>query len=112
MDRIENLAATTKGVPLPPGYSPVDPANLIPDVPDDNTWDAYDGKNDIGALQAFYYRELPIYGWEISEFIPFPNQVDIHFARLRIQKGNLTATLGLMPTAEKKVLGKIVVKYE
>jgi len=112
VDRIENLTATAEGIPLPPGYSPVDPASLVPDVPDDNNWGAYDGKSDIGALQAFFYRELPHYGWEILEYIPFPNQVDIHFARLRIQKSNLTATLGIIPNTEKKALGKIVVKYE
>ncbi len=112
VDRIENLAETAEGVPLPPDYTPVDPASLIPDVQDNNNWQAYDGNSDIGAVQAFFYRELPLYGWEIREFIPFPNQVDIHFARLRIVKDNLTATLGIIPSAEKKALGKIVIKFE
>ncbi len=99
-------------LPLPPNYLPVSPSNLVPDASDDELWQAYDGKSDLGALQAFYFRELPVYGWEIQEFIPFPNQVDVSFARLRIQKGELLATLGILPFGKKRPIGKIVVKYE
>ncbi|MEA3336621.1 MAG: hypothetical protein U9R25_11970 [Chloroflexota bacterium] len=112
LDHINDLTINERGLPLPPDYAPVPPASLVPDAPNDDSWQAYDGSSDIGALQAFYYRELPHYGWEISEFIPFPNQVDIHFARLRICKEDIVATLGIIPTAEKKAMGKIVVKYE
>jgi hypothetical protein len=111
LPRVEGLAATAEGLPLPPKYAPVDPASLVPDA--QGNWQAYAGASDLGALQAFYYRELPNYGWEISEFIPFPNQVEIDFARLRIRKDGLVATLGLLPTDDaKKPLGKIVLKYE
>ncbi|MBT6059861.1 MAG: hypothetical protein HOG55_01555, partial [Anaerolineae bacterium] len=51
-------------------------------------------------------------GWGINEFIPFPNQVDVGFARLLIHKDNLIATLGILPFGDKEPLGKIVVKYE
>ncbi len=112
LEQIEGLATTAEGVPLPPDYAPVDPASLVPDAQDDESWQAYDGSSNIGALQAFYYRELPQHGWEISEFIPFPNQVDIHFVRLRIHKENITATLGILPSEGKKPFGKIVIKYE
>lgn len=111
LSKVEGLAATAEGLPLPPNYAPVDPASLVPDA--QGNWQAYAGASGIGALQAFYYRELPNYGWEISEFIPFPNQVEIDFARLRIHKDGLTATLGILPTDDaKKPLGKIVIKYE
>ncbi len=112
LDRVNNLSANEKGLPLPPDYASVDPASLVPDAQNDGSWQAYDGSSDIGALQAFYFRELPQHDWVISEFIPFPNQVEIDFARLRIHKDDLTATLGILPTAEKKPQGKIVVKYE
>jgi hypothetical protein len=111
LEKIEGFVSSPEGVPLPPNYTPVDPASLVPDA--QGNWQAYTGTSDIGALQAFYYRELPNYGWEISEFIPLPNQVDIDFARLRIHKDSLTATLGILPTDNaKKPLGKIVVKFE
>jgi hypothetical protein len=111
-DRIDGLTINERGLPVPPGYAPIDPVNLVPDAQNDDSWQAYDGSSDIGALQAFYYRELPHYGWEINEFIPFPNQVDIYFARLRIYKDDIAATLGIIPITEKKPMGKIVVKYE
>ncbi len=111
LERIEGLATTAEGLPLPPDYAPVDPASLVPDAGDDDNWQAYDGQSDIGALQAFYYREAPVHGWEISEFIPFPSETEIDFARLRIRKGDLSATLGILPTAEKKPLGRILIKY-
>ena len=111
LEKVEGLVTTPEGLPLPPNYAPVDPASLVPDA--QGNWQAFTGTSDIGALQAFYYRELPNFGWEISEFIPFPNQVNIDFARLRIHKDSLTATLGILPTDNaKKPLGKIVVKFE
>jgi len=112
LDGIKGLATNTENLPIPPNYQALDPASLIPDAKDDDSWQAYEGKSDIGALQNFYYRELPNYGWEISEFIPFPNQVDVDFARLRIHKGDISATLGILPFGEKKPLGKIVIKIE
>jgi len=109
--RAEGLSASAEGLPLPPNYAPIDPASLVPDA--QGNWQAYAGESDLGALQAFYYRELPNFGWEISEFIPFPNQVEIDFARLRIHKDGLTATLGLLPVGEaKQPLGNLVIKYE
>ena len=112
LDHSNNLSVNENGLPLPPRYTPVNPLSLVPDAQNNGTWQAYSGNSDIGALQAFYFRELPQYGWEISEFIPFPNQVGIDFARLRIHKDNLTATFGILPTPEKKPQGKIVIRYE
>ena len=111
LDGIKGLATNAEGLPLPPNYQALDPATLVPDAKNDASWQAYDGESDLGALQNFYYRELPHYGWKISEFIPFPNQADVDFSRLRIHKDDLTATLGILPFGEKKPLGKIVVKY-
>ncbi|MBT3314730.1 MAG: hypothetical protein HN390_08950 [Anaerolineae bacterium] len=112
LERIENLATNADNLPLPRNYALVDPVSLIPDVKNVERWQAYAGDSELAALQAFYYRELPQHGWEISEFIPFPNQEEIGFARLRIHKDDLTATLGILPTGEKKLLGQIVVMYD
>ena len=112
LDGLKGLDTTEDNLPLPPNYLAVSADTLVPDAKNDDSWIAYDGQSDIAALQNFYYRELPQYGWEINEFIPFPNQVDVGFARLRIHKDNLIATLGILPFGDKEPLGKIVVKYE
>lgn len=112
LKQIEGLDANTEGLPLPPNYIPVDPTTHIHDLSGRDNWKAYEGNSALNALQNFYYRELPHHGWEIREFIPYPNQVEISFARLRIHKDDLSATLGILPTVEKNPYGKIVVKYE
>ncbi len=112
LDGVLGLNKTNDNLPIPPNYLPIKADTLVPDAKDDGNWLAYDGESDIAALQNFYYRELPQHGWEIGEFIPFPNQVEVGFARLRIHKGDVTATLGILPFGEKKPLGKVVVKYE
>ncbi len=112
LDRTAGLDTTPENIPLPPEYAAADPASLVPDVRDPENWQAYTGSSDIGALQAFYYRELPNHGWEIQEFIPWPNQVNIDFVRLRIQKDGLTATLGILPGPEKRPAGQIVIKKD
>ena len=112
LDKVDWNGARLEPVPVPPQYTSVPPQTLVPDAANGKLWRAYDGESDLGALQNFYYRELPNFGWEISEFIPFPNQVDVGFARLRIHKEGLSATLGILPFGEKKPSGKIVIKYE
>ncbi len=112
LDGVKSLETDADGLPVPPQYAAVPPQTLVPDAADEKLWRAYEGSADLGALQHFYYRELPNFGWEISEFIPFPNQVNVGFARLRIHKDDLTATLGILPFGEKNPTGKVVVKYE
>jgi len=84
----------------------------IPDIREPELWQAYTGSSGIGALQAFYWRELPAHGWEITEFISLPNQADLDFVRLQIRKGGTSATLGIMPSEGKNPLGKIAIKYQ
>jgi len=112
LERIEGLETNVDHLPVPPQYISVAPHTLVPDALDDGSWHAYEGTAEIGALQAFYYRELPQHGWEIGEFIPYPNQVDIDFARLRIRKDDRVATLGILPFGTRKPTGKIVVKFD
>jgi hypothetical protein len=110
--QVNGITVNEENLPLPPDYLAEDPVKFLPDIKSDERWKAYTGTSDIGALQAFYYRELPNYGWEISEFIPSPNQVKLGFARIRIHRNDLTATLGILPAAGKKALANVAIRYE
>ncbi|MFL7871191.1 MAG: hypothetical protein AB8I58_20345 [Anaerolineales bacterium] len=112
LKKVNGVSVNEENLPLPPNYHSEDPVKFLPDINPDESWKAYAGTSDLGALQAYYYRELPNFGWEISEFIPYPNQVNVSFARIRIHKNDLTATLGLLPTTGKKPFGHVVIKYE
>lgn len=101
--RIPGLRQTAEGLPLPPDYTAVDPVNIINDITDPEQWRAYDGKDSIGALQAFYLREAPIYDWEVAEYVPFPSPADLGFARLKLRKGDRQVTLGIMPFDKEKI---------
>ena len=99
----ENLSP--EGVPLPPGYSGIDPTTVIDDIHDTALWHAYDGAADMGALQSFFVRTLPANNWDIKEYVPYTTLSDLGFARYKIQKGNRVLTLGLMPGREEIVDG-------
>lgn len=96
-NRILGIKASREGLPLPPKYVPVDPKNILTDIPDPQHWRAYSGKAGIGALQAFYLREIPIHNWEMEEYMPFPSSSDLGFARFQLRKDKLKIMLGLMP---------------
>jgi hypothetical protein len=98
---IDNLAANEWDLPLPPGYTPVEPLSLIPDIADLENWQAYRGESAIDALQAFYHRELDHFGWQITDYIPFPGQADLGFARFQARKGEQAITLGILPFGDK-----------
>jgi hypothetical protein len=112
--RILGIATTREGIPLPPGYTPVEPQTVIQDIVDPGQWRAYDGKDGVGALQAFYLREAPIHNWEVEEYVPFPSPSDLGFSRLRLRKGERVVTLGIMPFDVEKVTSsspaKLVIK--
>ena len=96
-NRILGIKTNREGIPLPPGYEPVDPKSILADVSDPTNWRAYSGKAGIGALQAFYLREVPIHNWEMDEYVPFPGASELGFARLQLRRSNLKITLGMMP---------------
>lgn len=105
-----------EGLPLPPGYSPIDPRQVIQDISTPEEWQAYEGSDQIGALQAFYWREAPNYGWKMVEFIPFPSPAsDLGFVRVSLHKEGRNAVLGLMPYGDEPLTSKsparIIVKY-
>lgn len=109
-NRFELSQTSPEGLPLPPGYIPVEPQSILADIPDPQSWRGYTGNagtstgfrhaqpvSSVGALQAFYLRELPRYGWKIEEYVPFPGPSELGFARFRLRRDNLHITLGLMP---------------
>jgi len=91
------LAYEPSGLPLPPGYAMAAPVEIIADIEDPTQWRAYCGQSPIGALQAFYLREVQRNGWEIDSFEPFPGLTDLGFARFQLHKQETSLTLGLMP---------------
>jgi hypothetical protein len=101
--RITGLKQTREGLPLPPNYAPVDPKSIINDIADPEHWQAYDGQDGIGALQAFYLREAPIHDWELVEYVPFPGPGDLGFSRLKMRRGDQQVTLGIMPFDKEKI---------
>jgi hypothetical protein len=96
-DRIQGIETSAEGLPLPPGYMSAEPKSILPDIPDPRQWRAYSGREGIGALQAFYLREIPTHNWRIVEYVPFPGEFDLGFARLQLQKDGRQVTLGIMP---------------
>lgn len=91
-----------QGLPLPPGYTPADPEEIIEgiEVPGNggpSPWSAYRGNAGVDALQAFYLREAPAHDWEIEEYIPFPHPEASGFARLKLRSQADRLILGLMP---------------
>jgi hypothetical protein len=96
-NRFELSQTSPEGLPLPPDYVPAEPQSILADIPNPQSWRGYTGNVGIGALQAFYLRELPRYGWKIEEYVPFPGPSELGFARFRLRRDNLHITLGLMP---------------
>jgi hypothetical protein len=96
-NRILGIKTNREGLPMPEGYASVDPKSILPDIPNPEQWRAYAGTGGIGALQAFYLRELPVHNWEITEYVPFPGPSDLGFARMQLRRGDRKITLGIMP---------------
>ena len=96
-DRILGIKTNPEGIPLPPGYKVVDPKTILTDISNPANWRAYSGKAGIGALQAFYLREVPIHNWEMEEYVPFPSTAELGFARFQLRRRDRKITLGMMP---------------
>jgi hypothetical protein len=97
LNRIPGIQISREGIPVPPGYQAVDPKSILNDISDPANWRAYAGKAGIGALQAFFLREIPVHNWEMEEYAPFPSSSELGFARLQLHKQDQKITLGMMP---------------
>jgi hypothetical protein len=78
---------------------------VIDDIDTPEAWEGYQTEDSIGALQAFYQRELPAAGWTVREFVPFPGS-SLGFARFNLRKDSQAVVLGIMPQGERPVLKK------
>jgi hypothetical protein len=105
-----NIDTHDWGFPLPPDYTQTDPKKFLNDIEDTTLWQAYDGQASVGALQAFFLRELSNYSWDIEEYVPFPAQTNLGFARFKIRKGERLLTLGLLPIGDVTATGKVVIR--
>ncbi|MBN2550113.1 MAG: hypothetical protein JXB15_13195 [Anaerolineales bacterium] len=113
LPNVSGVLVTDEGLPLPPGYIPANPQDIVDSITNPDQWLAYDGQSSAGALQAFYWREAPHYGWQITEYVPFPSPAELGFARFSMAKGNRTLTLGIMPYQDqdtKETLARLVFK--
>lgn len=110
---VAGVLTSEEGLPLPPGYTPIQVETILEDIADPTLWRAYNGQSGVDGLQAFYLREASNYGWNVEEYIPFPSPADLGFARLSLMKDNQKITLGIMPyTIEDKGYqpGRLVIK--
>jgi hypothetical protein len=110
IDKAKGVSTTTAGIPLPPAVTPADPNTVINDIIEPQAWEAYQSHHPLGQLQAFYTRELPQYEWDIEEYIPFPNQGEHPFARLKANKGERSTLIGLFPGTETEQANAVVFK--
>lgn len=110
--RADEIKTNFIGLPIPPAYEQADPGKLLSDIEEHKYWLAYEGDDGVGALQNFYVRELPNYGWKILSFEPYPDSKDVGFARFILRKEEQSVTLGILPFGDKFKTGKIVVKLE
>ncbi len=110
---VEETPENARGFPIPPAYTPVPPRSIVPDVTEDQDWEAYSGSAGAGALQAFYLRETQARGWKLQMMEPFPGPFELGFARLRLEKEGAAATLGIMPQgADTTSPADVVIQFE
>lgn len=113
-ESVEGVEVNEAGIPIPPGYEPADPRAVIPDIEESANWLGYEGESSVGGLQAFYLREAQAAGWEMGEFVPFPAEPGLGFARLTLAKGEKEAVVGILPVGKETVgansTGTVVIK--
>ena len=107
---VEDLPQNEFGLPLPTATTPANPLSIVADIPDPENWLAYQTEYSPGALQAFYLRELPRLGWDITRYVPYPNSGELPFARVLMNKSGRNYSLGIMPGEEDGQAGSIVLK--
>lgn len=114
INRAPNLLTTPDTLPLPPGYTPIDPRSLVNDIQDIAEWQAYTGSASVSALQAFYLREAANHGWAVLSYEPLSGRNDLGFARLELRQGIRSLMLGILPIGDAPVNssspGSLVIK--
>lgn len=110
VNHTDGIISNSYGFPLPSLAKPIDPLLIVDDIQDPENWEAYQGKFSVGSLQAFYNRELPGFDWQVNRYVPFPNPGNLPFARLMVEKDDLSYSLGLLPGPDEDFLGYIMLK--
>jgi hypothetical protein len=106
LPHVQTLMLSQDGLPLPSGSRAINPSQALKDIPDPENWQAFETDHILGGVQAFYFREAPFAGWSIEEFLPYPGKHNLPFARLRLQKDDLVAGLGLIPSPQSAGTGE------
>ena len=112
LEGVDEMEQLPNGFPLPSEIKSADPLAIVPDIPDPGNWQAFQGNLNLGGLQAFYLRELPRHGWNVTRYVPFPNQGELPFSRIITERDGQNYTIGLMPGRGTSRQTSIVLKYE
>ena len=112
VNHTDGIISNSYGFPLPSLSKPVDPLLIVDDIQDLENWEAYQGEFSVGSLQAFYNRELANFNWHVKRYVPFPNPGNLPFARMLLEKDDLSCSLGLMPGVDSENTGNILLKKD
>lgn len=95
---VSGVTLSARGMPLPTGSLPVEPADVFPDITAADHWETYRASAAVDALQIFYAREAPAHGWEVLGYSPYPNRDPaIQHASLVLYRDGCGAAVHLLP---------------
>ena len=100
LNGVGGLSFHPSGLPLPPECTPLPTDEVIADIGAEGSWEAFETPHSMGAVQAFYWREAPAAGWEITSFQPYPGDHPHPFARVGLRKSSKVMALGILPHAQ------------
>ncbi len=86
LDGVPDLPQHPCGLPLPPDCTPMPASEILEDLGSQGSWEVFRTPHSMGAVQAFYWREAPAAGWEITSFQPYPGEHPLPFARVGLHK--------------------------
>ncbi|NPA92019.1 MAG: hypothetical protein GXO55_11350 [Chloroflexi bacterium] len=110
VERTEGVSLDDWHIPVPPGYTPAPPGEVVEGDLSGQKWKAYTGDAPIAALQVFFLRELPHAGWHIDAYYPYPNRDrEVRFASFLISQEGQEGVVALLPRGEKPVRGDVAV---
>jgi hypothetical protein len=102
LETVPDLPQHACGLPLPPQSTPTSASEILENLGDRGSWEAFELPYSTGAAQAFYWREAPAAGWEITSFQPYPGDHPHPFARVGMRRGDRVAALGILPHPQRR----------
>jgi len=97
LEAVPDLPQHPCGLALPPDCTPLPASKILEDLADQGSWEAFETPHSLGAVQAFYWREAPAAGWEITTFQPYPGDHPLPFARVGLHRQGRAIALGIIP---------------